>query len=207
MNIFYQIYKKVFVVLTNFFYTDKIFSVFCWIWDLILILTHICLWLQQLSKISKNRCVCLDITDKYLSLSVILLFTLEWSCSILVLCNLPHLLGDGYCNDETNNPECKYDGGDCCFSGTYNTINTDYCSECICYLEEVCSNPTEYPIPWIGDGFCDDQYNIPECNYDGGDCCGSCTNTNHCTKLSHFLFRFFWLVGQYQFTLFLRKAK
>ena len=49
-------------------------SFFCWIWDLILVLTDICLWLQQLSKISKNRCLCLEITDKYLSLSVILLF-------------------------------------------------------------------------------------------------------------------------------------
>lgn len=28
MNVFYQIYKKFFVVLTNFFHTDKIFSVF-----------------------------------------------------------------------------------------------------------------------------------------------------------------------------------
>ena len=26
---------------------------------------------------------------------------------------------------------------------------------------------------WIGDGSCDDDYNIQECGYDGGDCCGS----------------------------------
>ena len=23
-------------------------------------------------------------------------------------------VGDGVCNDETNNAECNYDGGDCC---------------------------------------------------------------------------------------------
>ena len=30
---------------------------------------------------------------------------------------------------------------------------------------------------WIGDGFCDDPTNNNECNYDGGDCCGSDINT------------------------------
>ena len=24
---------------------------------------------------------------------------------------------------------------------------------------------------WVGNGKCDDEVNIPECNYDGGDCC------------------------------------
>ena len=24
------------------------------------------------------------------------------------------MVGDGICNDETNNLECNYDGGDCC---------------------------------------------------------------------------------------------
>ena len=24
------------------------------------------------------------------------------------------LIGDGFCNDETNNADCNYDGGDCC---------------------------------------------------------------------------------------------
>ena len=34
---------------------------------------------------------------------------------------------------------------------------------------------------WTGDGFCDDMNNIFECDFDGGDCCGSNVNTQYCT--------------------------
>ena len=37
-------------------------------------------------------------------------------------------MGDGYCDDVTNNIECNYDGGDCCLD----PVNTQYCSECQC---------------------------------------------------------------------------
>ena len=53
----------------------KISQSFCWVLFLIFILTYIFLWLKQFSKIFQNRCVCLEITDKNLSLSVIELFT------------------------------------------------------------------------------------------------------------------------------------
>ena len=49
----------------------------------------------------------------------------------LLACSYGELVGDGMCNDEANNEECLYDGGDCC-SGC---INTDLCSECLCYEE------------------------------------------------------------------------
>ena len=29
-------------------------------------------------------------------------------------CDYGELVGNGHCNDETNNAECIYDGGDCC---------------------------------------------------------------------------------------------
>ena len=38
-------------------------------------------------------------------------------------------LADGFCQDETNNAHCDFDGFDCC--GGHN-INTDYCSDCEC---------------------------------------------------------------------------
>ena len=41
------------------------------------------------------------------------------------------LIGDGFCNDETNNAECLFDGGDCCLSCT----KTDNCSDCVCHGE------------------------------------------------------------------------
>ena len=33
----------------------------------------------------------------------------------------------------------------------------------------------------IGDGYCNDEVNILDCGYDGGDCCGTCINTRLCT--------------------------
>ena len=79
------------------------------------------------------------------------------------------LIGDGFCNDITNVPECRYDGGDCCGDN----INTSLCSECQCL---------GCPLSWkIGDGFCHDSTNTPECNYDGGDCCGDNVNTQYCS--------------------------
>ena len=83
------------------------------------------------------------------------------------------MVGDGFCNDESNNHVCNYDGGDCCLN-----INTDYCSECICYLKEFCATGFH---PLIGDGYCNDETNIAECNYDGGDCCQN-IKTNYCSE-------------------------
>ena len=41
------------------------------------------------------------------------------------------LVGDGFCNDGTNNAGCLFDGGDCCG----NCANTDLCTECTCHDE------------------------------------------------------------------------
>ena len=89
-------------------------------------------------------------------------------------CSYLELIGDCFCNDEANNDNCNYDGGDCC---GYN-INTDYCSDCKCYHNEACVAGTH---PFVGDGFCHDDTNNANCSYDGGECCGSCVLKNHCT--------------------------
>ncbi len=95
--------------------------------------------------------------------------------SIVLGCGNATLVGDGFCNDETNTPVCNYDGGDCCL----NVINNDHCSECTCYIEETCASGF-HPSP--GAGFCNDETNIAECNYDHGDCCLSNVNTDHCSE-------------------------
>ena len=51
------------------------------------------------------------------------------------------LIGNGLCDDASNNQDCNYDGGECC-------VNPDV----------------------IGNGVCNDQTNNVNCNYDGGDC-------------------------------------
>ena len=37
-------------------------------------------------------------------------------------------MGDGYCDDVTNNEVCSFDGGDCCLEN----VIIDYCTECLC---------------------------------------------------------------------------
>ena len=88
-------------------------------------------------------------------------------------------IGNGYCNDEANNPDCYYDGGDCCKI----SVNTDYCSECKCYHEETCIAGMN---PLVQDGFCHDETNNEACNFDGGDCCTSCINSHYCSNCTCF---------------------
>ena len=50
--------------------------------------------------------------------------------------------------------------------------------------EEICAlgeklNAEYHPL--VGDGFCNEETNNAICNFDGGDCCGVCVNTDHCS--------------------------
>ena len=47
------------------------------------------------------------------------------------------LIGNGICNDETNNEGCDYDFGECCLSSP----NTDHCSDCECSTTGVITSP------------------------------------------------------------------
>lgn len=94
-------------------------------------------------------------------------------------------IGDGVCDDENNNHECFYDGGDCCTCTVENYLEHNYeenhffCrdpnSGCIDPLVSVYPNCTRGDIVNIGDGYCDMINNNEGCLYDGGDCC-QCTN-------------------------------
>ena len=79
------------------------------------------------------------------------------------------MIQDGYCNDESNNHDCNFDGDDCC----YTCVNKDFCKHCLCFNEHDLGGIN----PLIGDGICHDGLNNVHCNFDGGDCCGSCVNT------------------------------
>ena len=85
------------------------------------------------------------------------------------------MVGNGFCNDETNNVNCNYDGGDCCVVNA----NTTACSDCVCHLIETCA--ARYH-PLVGNGFCNDDPNIAECDYDLGDCCGVTANIELCSN-------------------------
>ena len=57
-------------------------------------------------------------------------------CFITTGCDSPDLIGDGFCNDETNNFDCDSDGGDCCVN-----VNTEFCSDCNCLGSGVITSP------------------------------------------------------------------
>ena len=86
------------------------------------------------------------------------------------------MVGNGNCNDEANNFNCAYDGGDCCGSLT----NTENCYNCTCYHKETCASGVDHPL--VGNSVCNDETNVEECDFDGGDCCGSCINRNYCSQ-------------------------
>ena len=94
-------------------------------------------------------------------------------------CDNAALVGNGFCNDETNNADCNFDGGECCVLN----VNKNYCSECACHLIETCAAGYH---PLVGNGFCDDDTNIAECDYDGGECCGYNVYLEQCTECTCF---------------------
>ena len=89
-------------------------------------------------------------------------------------CKYPKLVRNGYCNDDSNNIHCNFDGGDCCYS----CVSKTFCKDCQCLTEDF-GEEINYPL--IGDGHCHDETNIEKCNYDGGDCCIDST-MDHCSE-------------------------
>ena len=116
-----------------------------------------------------NECICKDTSTVTVTEMII---TIEQTSS----CPMSNYVADGFCDDDTNNQLCNFDGGDCC--GPY--VIFDFCIECIC--KEDVSTVTEMTITvgqtssctmlhYVADGFCDDVTNNHFCDYDGGDCC------------------------------------
>ena len=69
-------------------------------------------------------------------------------------CGSPQWFGDNYCDDENNNEECGWDGGDCCGDN----VNTQFCSACECLdpnkgddgIEKLSGNLGSFSISSIG---------------------------------------------------------
>ena len=95
-------------------------------------------------------------------------------------CVFPDWSNDGYCDDINNTPDCGYDGGDCCPGDNPEESWNQFCSDCECLTDgektttsasATTTANSQCQFEWISDNYCDDINNIPECNYDGGDCC------------------------------------
>ena len=103
-------------------------------------------------------------------------------------CLMSHWIGDGFCDIENNNPECNWDGQDCC------SADSKYVSQCCPGVSESywyetysactfngpidpkcsCVEDTIFPTCTFpdrkGDGICDLNNNNEQCHFDGGDC-------------------------------------
>ena len=51
------------------------------------------------------------------------------------------MVGNGFCNGDTNIVECHFDGGDCCPNPDMVNVNTDSCSDCNCLGSGVITSP------------------------------------------------------------------
>ncbi|CAM9139733.1 unnamed protein product, partial [Ectocarpus sp. 12 AP-2014] len=98
--------------------------------------------------------------------------------------------GDGYCQQQNNNAECGYDGGDCCECTCQSPYDNDddwHCSPdgygfaCI-DPDAPCVDDDDITIEivqncdtsYLRDSHCDQDNNNEICGYDFGDCC-ECT--------------------------------
>ena len=88
-------------------------------------------------------------------------------------CPVWEVVGDGYCDDEANIPECGYDFQDCCQMES----DRSFCQNCQCivtqvesqsYLEERCAEILDWTV---GNGACNPEHNRVEYFFDIGDCC------------------------------------
>ena len=142
----------------------------------------------------KNELLCRDPNSDCVDLRV----ALYPSCTDGDIFNI----GDGRCDDENNNEECGYDGGDCCDCTVKTTLECFYAeddrfcrdSNSDCVDPRVASYPncTNGNIPEIGNGQCDLENNNKGCHYDGGDCCG-CNTTDDASSSHYFSTSFFTL--------------
>ena len=88
-------------------------------------------------------------------------------------CQFWQVIGDGFCDDEANVPECMYDSKDCCEMES----DRSFCQNCTCFIsqlerdnydEDVCNHQYFWGL---GDGTCDVQLNQAQYFFDAGDCC------------------------------------
>ena len=103
---------------------------------------------------------------------------------------LVEYIADGRCHDTNNNENCLYDGGDCCPCSCMDGLQYECGSNGFYCIDEACIDPSivsTFPdcpgsLLDLGNGECNGYNNLPECGYDGGDCCVcTCIDNTACT--------------------------
>ena len=100
-------------------------------------------------------------------------------------CPHPEYIGDMFCDDVTNIQGCNYDGGDCCDPYSFFFL----CHHCVCFHMPKPEVFIDYEPPKrcefnqksrIANGICEDDVNVEQCEFDGGDCCNPDSNIYFC---------------------------
>ena len=96
-----------------------------------------------------------------------------------------YLVGNGLCDDESNNAECGWDNNECC----HIVVQKGNCIECKCHQTGLTNmdiaDDLNCQLIWGGlnyieDGVCNQELNYPNCmNYDAGDCCDPRSVVDH----------------------------
>ena len=79
-------------------------------------------------------------------------------------------IGNGFCNQEYNTEACGWDGGDCLEANAANSPLSPRAAGDGDDEYPDCQVQYAHRQKWIGNGYCNDFLNTPECGYDGGDC-------------------------------------
>ena len=125
-----------------------------------------------------DKCTCLDpqfTTTTTTTITTTTTTTIDLRSKCPTWAQYPSWYRDGFCDPLLNNPECGYDGGDCCISprGDWDF----YCfgnhgpDECKCKGFDCNWHETAPTWGTFGDGECYPWLNNPGCFYDYGDCC------------------------------------
>ena len=56
-------------------------------------------------------------------------------------------------------------------------MNRELCTDCECKTGDT----DKFTNARVGNGLCNDETNVDNCNFDGGDCCGTCVNSKYCS--------------------------
>ena len=103
---------------------------------------------------------------------------------------LVETIADGRCHNPNNIESCSYDGGDCCPCTCKDGLQYKCGSNGYRCRDEACIDPAivdQFPdclgnLLDLGNGECNVYNNLPECGYDGGDCCVcTCVDSTACT--------------------------
>ena len=125
---------------------------------------------------------------------------MEYNATLHLFCIYPTWVNDGFCDEECNNPDFNYDGGDCCLD----IVDNAKCIDCYCYqdcsihplkfnhdeefkTESECYEPQDLDpedcmVLWLNDGVCDDGCNNHLFDYDQQDCCLEDVLTHYCEE-------------------------